>query len=328
MRIGIDLMGSDSPPHILFTAVQQAAKSLDFPCIFLVIATKPVLAQLPSSILPLSGHVKIQFHEAEDMIGMDEDPILAIRHKKNSSLVCGIRLLKKGEIDAFVSCGNTGALIAGAVLTLPLLPGIKRPALLANLPTEKGLTATLDVGSTVACKASFLVQFAHLGAAYQRVVKGIAVPTVGLLNVGIESKKGTMEVREAYECLRKQGEAGHSGMNFIGNIEARDVFKGFVDVLVTDGFTGNVLLKTAEGVADLIFGTLENGAMERSVELQKLRQRFDYAEYPGAMLCGVEGVVIKVHGNGSPKALLSSILGAADFVRKDVVAHLKKELQA
>ena len=331
MRIGIDLMGSDSPPHLLFNAVLQAAEHFDASCTLVVIATKSVVEQLSSFASPskTSPHAQIRFHEAVDAIAMTDDPMGAIRHKKGSSLVLGIRLLKKRQLEAFVSCGNTGALVAGATLSLSMLPGIKRPALLVNFPTERGIIAILDVGSTVASKASYLVQFAHLGAAYQRAVHGIKVPSLGLLNVGVESGKGTMEVREAYGFLQ-----AHSPeqMNFAGNVEARDVFKGRVDVLVTDGFTGNVLLKTAEGTASFIFDALKNALKDQPSKefcqaFDELQKQFDYAEYPGALVCGVDGVVVKVHGTGCPKALFNSIMGAADYVRKDVVGHLKRELK-
>lgn len=332
MRIGIDLMGSDSSPHILFEAVLRAADCLKADCKLIVIGTQSVLEGI-SAFKPYSKtSSQIIFQEAADMIGMAEEPLKAVRSKKDASLVVGMRLLKKGQIDAFVSCGNTGALIAAAALSIPMLPGIKRPALLANLPTEKGLITTIDVGSTVAVRSSFLVDFARLGAAFQHAVMGIKEPSVGLLNVGVESKKGTMEIRAAYEYLMAEKKSGKTlPMKFVGNIEARDVFKGTIDVLVTDGFTGNVLLKAAEGMSDFIFGTLERkllgGASEAfSQEFKKLQAQFDYAEYPGALVCGVEGLIIKVHGTGSPKALFNSICAAADYVQKDVISSIKSQL--
>jgi glycerol-3-phosphate acyltransferase PlsX len=341
LRIGIDLMGGDSPPHLFFGAVVQAAERLASSHAFLlVIATQAVIDRLSVAVNEIPSPIlrkAIAFHAVSDAIAMADDPLGAIRRKRNSSIVVGMRLLKKRQIDAFVSCGNTGALIAGATLSLTMLPGIARPGLLATLPTEKGPVAVLDVGGNISCKARNLVQFAFLGAAYQRAVQGIEVPSVGLLNVGVESKKGTAEVCQAYELLKThcqdlaaQGFAPR--LHFAGNVEGRDLFKGVVDVLVTDGFSGNVLLKTAEGVAGFIFSSLAESVQDRATEsLQQsfndLKKLFNYDEYPGAIICGVDGIVIKIHGNASPKALLSSIIAAADCVQKKVLTLIKEQLQ-
>lgn len=339
MRIGIDLMGGDSPPYDLFDAVLQAAEQLDAAYSLVVIATKSVVDQLSPILhpMPSSGKKgKIEFRIVASSIAMADEPLGAFRRKKESSLVVGIRLLKKRQLDAFVSCGNTGALVGGATLSLPMLPGINRPALLATLPTERGSVAVLDVGGNVSCKARHLVQFAYLGAAYQRALQGIETPVVGLLNIGVESRKGTTEVCQAYETLKSQcQELADCGitprMHFAGNIEGRDVFKGAVDVLVTDGFTGNVLLKTTEGAASFIFNTLKEGLKDKASDalthaLDGLQKQFNYAEYPGAIVCGIDGVVIKAHGSSSAKALFSSIVGAAELVKKRVVPLIKEQL--
>lgn len=333
MRIGIDLMGGDSPPQLLYPAVIKAAKQLDAECTLLVIATKQVVDGMSHMIAksPPRGSARIEFQIAEDVIAMGEDPLSAIRKKSKSSLVLGMRLLKKKALDAFVSCGNTGALIASATLFLPHLPGISRPALLVPLPTKKGPVAVLDVGGMVSCKAEHLIHFAHLGAAYQRAVQGVKFPTVGLLNIGVESKKGTAEVRQAYEHLQGLNDID-SKMHFAGNVEGREVFNGSVDVLVTDGFTGNVMLKTAEGVSAFIFDALQDIMKGASKEFREafvdLQKHFTYSEYPGAIICGVDGLVMKVHGNASEEALFSSILGAADCVRKEVIPLIKKSMMS
>lgn len=339
LRIGIDLMGSDSSPYALFDAVIEAAQLLDATHRLEVIAIKGVTDQLSTSpqITALSNHhhAAISFHQASDFIAMDEDPG-SVLNKKDSSLAVGIELLKNGNLDAFVSCGNTGALITSATLSIPKLPGIKRPALLVCLPTEKGMISTIDVGSTVEAKSEFLVQFASLGAAFQRIVNGCNIPKVGLLNIGVESTKGTAEVRKAYNYLMEQEaqeqESLPRRMQFIGNVEARDVFKGVADVIVTDGFTGNILLKASEGVSSFIFSALESGLMGDDAPasfrraFSDLHKRFNYSQYPGAVVCGIDGIVIKVHGDGSPKALFSSIMGAASYVRLDLPARLKSAL--
>ncbi len=263
---------------------------------------------------------------------MADEPVLAVSRKKESSLVVGIRLLKRHKIHAFVSAGNTGALIASAAIQLPRLHGIKRPALLVSLPTVSGTVAVLDVGGNVQCKAHHLVQFAQMGAAYQSCSEGIAIPAVGLLNIGLEPKKGTSAVREAYQVLlQQQNDSPDQRMRFIGNVEGREVFQGKIDVLVTDGFTGNVLLKTTEGVSSFIFDfiqdTLQNSQNKEVTDaLVNMRRYFSYAEYPGAFVCGVEGIVVKCHGDSSSRAMLNGIKGAANLIATDVLTRMKDML--
>lgn len=325
-------MGGDTPPQVLFEAVVLAAKQLKAPHSLLVIATKSVVSELRHlDYHKTKDQAKIEYHVVADAITMGDEPLGAVRRKKGSSIVVGIRLLKKNRIDAFVSSGNTGALIASAALSLPKLPGIKRPALLAMLPTEIGSLAVVDIGGNVSCKAHHLVQFAQLGAAYQRSIMGKEKPVVGLLNIGVESGKGTAEVQQAYEILMKMNALEEKRMHFLGNIEGLNVFEGTVDVLVTDGFTGNVLLKTTEGASEFIFKEISKVLEKHSSPplqhaLRNLRKKFNYAEYPGAFLCGVDRVVIKCHGNATTKALLSGIKGAFELVEKETVARLKEEL--
>lgn len=344
LRIGIDLMGGDNPPELLFSAILEAAGQLSSDRSLLVIATQPVVFQLSSflsSSLSAETCARVSFLECEEVITMTDHPLSAVRRKKKSSLVLGMQLLKKKGIDAFVSCGNTGALIACAALTLPLLSGISHPALLAHLPTKKGPAAVLDVGGNVLNKADQLVRFAFLGAAYQRALQGIETPIVGLLNIGVESHKGTSEVSQAYEILKAHCQDAVADrtapcMYFLGNVEGRDLFTGAVDVLVTDGFTGNVLLKTAEGVSAFIFDSLQDKMQDKmqgkmndgstrefEKEFRNLKKQFDYTEYPGAFVCGVDGVVIKVHGNATAESFLASIISAINCVEKHVLAHVK-----
>jgi glycerol-3-phosphate acyltransferase PlsX len=330
LRIGIDLMGSDRSPAVLFKAVEQAAE--EFPQVdFVVFITQAVLDEI---LLHRSAHLPsrpahLEFHIVSDVIEMHDEPLIAIRHKKNSSLVLGFKFLRKRYLDGFVSAGNTGALIAGATLSLPLLPGIKRPALLAVLPTETGKVAIIDVGGNVSYKAYHLAQFAQLGVAYQRCSEGIEQPRVGLLNIGVESKKGTSEVRQAYQLM--QAMAQREEMTFVGNVEGREVFQGAVDVLVTDGFTGNVLLKTSEGVSSFILRQLQGILQEiapnhRQAILRHLQQKFDYEEYNGAIVCGVDCVVVKCHGQSSPKELLRGIQGAIRLVQNRFIHQIKQQM--
>lgn len=337
MRIGIDLMGSDTSPESLFKAVLQAAgqfQDIDFS----IFATQQAVDKFLSnpSILTQIKSVRsnIIFQVVSEVIEMNDEPVLAIRKKKNSSLVVGMRNLKKNCLDAFVSAGNTGALIASATLSLPFLPGIRRPALLATLPTKKGYVAVIDVGGNVSCKAHHLVQFALMGAAYQRSAQGIEIPRVGLLNIGVESKKGTSEVRRAYEILQeKYAQSSDSQkIQFIGNIEGKDVFQGKADVVVTDGFTGNVLLKTSEGTSYFILDTLKI-ALQKIPDLQReeifrnLKMEFDANEYGGAIICGVDRVAVKCHGHASEKGFYNGILGAIELVNNGFTKQLKNQLQ-
>ena len=332
MRIGIDLMGSDTSPVVLFEAVLQAVQSFDATYTFVVFLTQEVLQQLPSihsDILARSYLSRIEFHMVTDVIAMSDDPLYAVRHKKKSSLIMGIRLLKRHFIDAFLTAGNTGALIASASLSLPMLPGISKPALLAMLPTERGLMAVVDIGGYILCKAHHLVQFAHMGAAVQRCSQQKEKPTIGLLNIGVESKKGTHELRMAYQVLQQCSDTAN--MIFKGNVEGREVLQGKVDVLVTDGFTGNVLLKSIEGtsafVIDYISKACKTAAADQLQEtVCSLQRQFKYEEYPGAIVCGVDGVIMKCHGHSSAKAFFNGIKGIISLVQNKLVVQIKQQL--
>jgi len=308
-HIGIDLLGSEVPPQELLKAIIAFRPALKASILLTVLGTDDLyqkLGMLPDGIV---------FHAVSEMITMEDDPLYAIRHKKRSSLYQGLQMLKERHLDAFISTGNTGALMAGSKLLLSTLPGVERPALLTLLPTRTCDLAVLDVGANTSYKAKHLVQFAFMGIAFQRS-RGITVPKVGLLNIGSEARKGTPELRTAYEALKEKSDS--SSFTFVGNIEAREVFQGGVDVLVTDGFTGNIFLKTAEGIGMVILEELEIFAHEKDPSLKaamtNLRQHLHYAEYPGALLCGVKGIVIKCHGDATTQSVLSSIHSAARLV--------------
>ena len=315
-------MGSDSSPILLFEAVTQAAKSVGPDDVLLVFATDVVIKEFQSA-----GKISspISFHPVTQEITMEDDPLKAMRRKRDASIPVGITLLKEQQIDAFVSAGNTGALITCATLLLPMLPGIRRPALLAQLPSLDASVAVIDVGGNVSCKTEHLLQFVQMGVAYQRSVLGIENPRVGLLNIGMESGKGTPELREAYQELRQ------SDVNFVGNVEGRDVFNGKIDVLITDGFTGNVLLKGSEGISSFIFDYLQRALANEPSEtlhnaLNTIQCHFDYAEHPGAIVCGVDGIVVKCHGDSSPQAVLSGIKGAIMLVQNNLIEAIRSQL--
>jgi glycerol-3-phosphate acyltransferase PlsX len=239
-----------------------------------------------------------------------------------------MKLLKQKKVAAFVSTGNTGALVALAQLHLSLFDTIQKPALLVSLPSEKGEVVVLDVGAHIAFKAQHLLDYARLGVAYSTIVYGFATPSVGLLNIGVEEAKGTKEVQEAYIALQR----AFSEEQFVGNVEGREVFQGKVDVLVTDGFTGNVFLKTCEGASSFLLEYMHNyfsKAPSSSGEplMHHFEQRFNYSSHRGAFLCGVEGIVIKCHGNASNPAFIQGIQRAFELAEMQIGDKIQKKLK-
>ncbi len=325
VRIGVDLMGSEQPPQAIFEAVLQVSKEIHLSDTLLVLATTelhPALKQQLASFEKPSA--SIEFIKTEEVVEMDESPLLAVRRKKKSSMAVGVGLLKEGKIDAFLSTGNTGALVATAMLHLPMLPGIERPALLVILPTGNDKVVVLDVGANISPKPEHLFTYAVMGVAYQQSVYGLLEPKVGLLNIGVEQQKGTKELKEVYSLLQKK-----FNTRFRGNIEGRDVFQGKIDVLVTDGFTGNVFLKTSEGVCNFLIDYLQarfTDYVDPKV-IRHLNQQFNYSEHPGAFLCGVDGIVVKCHGHSDVIALMNGIRGAIDLAKKNILEKMRSKLQ-
>lgn len=314
-------MGSDTQPLELLLAIFQFADQLPPSAHLTLFATVDIFAGRHSP------SPNIALHVVQEYISMEEAPLSAIRNKKQSSICVGIKMVKDKKLHAFISAGNTGALMAAAKLSLPMLPGIDRPALLTLLPTCKNEIAVLDVGANTSCKAHHLIEFALIGAAFQKI-RGISNPKIGLLNIGSEAKKGTPQLREAYAHLEKMPP---SQLDFAGNIEARDVFQGNIDVLVTDGFTGNIFLKTAEGIAGVVLDQLEETAQEECSPhlkgvLAEMRQRLHYAEYPGAILCGIDGIVMKCHGNASAQSLINTIISSIRLVEHRFIDKAKTHL--
>ncbi len=321
-------MGSESPPAHFFDAIAEATARIGPGDQVVVFGTLEILDLFRASEAgQRADYSRLHLEEASEVIEMEDAPLYAIRHKRQSSMIRGIRNLKERDIDAFVTAGNTGALIAAATIILPMLPAVARPALLALLPTRKGFVTVIDVGGNVSVKAPQLVQFAKMGVAFQRTYRNCPNPTVGLLNIGAESKKGTPEHRQAYDALSEA-----SNMTFVGNVEGREVFQGRVDVLATDGFTGNVFLKTSEGVSSFILDYLAEGFGEElsgkaGQVLKSLALNVDYDEYPGAIVAGVDRILIKCHGASSSRAMLNGILGALDLLRKEWLAAMREELK-
>ena len=270
---------------------------------------------------------RVEIVDAPDVIGMAEKPLQAIRSKRNSSIAIGLGLQKSGHSDAFISAGNTGAVMAASTLTLRLYDGFERPAIGTPFPTSRQTVLVLDVGANVDCTAAELVGFAHLGVLYARDVMGRSDPGVGLLNIGEEEEKGNAAAKEAYRLLRK------SHLPFVGNVEGRHILlgrceAGDFDVVVCDGFVGNVLLKFYESV-ERLFHTLverELGAATAAGDaMTRIWRVLDYSEYGGAPLLGVRGVSIICHGRSSPYAIRNAIKVASDATQHHLVQHMNRE---
>jgi len=266
---------------------------------------------------------------APETVGMNESPSAALRKKKHSSIRVGLELVKRGEADAFISAGNTGAVMATAMVTLGSLPGVERPAIALIVPTLRGQSILLDAGANADCKPRHLLQFAIMGDIYARQVMGKTSPTVGLLSIGEEESKGNELTREAFKELEEE-----RSLNFIGNVEGRDVFSGAADVIVCDGFTGNIALKISESAAEfftvLLKEELEKGLVGKLGALltrgafRRFKKRVDYTEYGGAPLLGVGGMCIISHGRSTAKAIKNAIRVAAECVENKVIEHIRK----
>lgn len=298
VTVAVDAMGGDHGPAVTLPAALAFLEQHDDARVIAVGLAGPIEAELAKSSSPARERLTIR--AASEVVEMDEAPAIALRNKKDSSMRVAINLVKEGVAQACVSAGNTGALMATSRFVLKTLPGIDRPAIATELPTRKGVVTMLDLGANVNCTAPQLVQFAVMGAALVSTVQGIERPTVGLLNIGEEEIKGNDVVKEAAELLRA------SGLNFHGNVEGDDIFKGTTDVVVCDGFVGNVALKTTEGLAQMLYEFLraeftrnvltKAAALVAFPVLKAFKKRVDPRRYNGATLIGLKGVVIKSHG--------------------------------
>jgi glycerol-3-phosphate acyltransferase PlsX len=330
VRVAVDAMGGDNAPHEIVAGALMAAGGLGCELV--------LVGQQDAILAELSGTAEIpglRVIHAADVIRMD-DSIEAVRGRPDASINVALKLVKGGEADAFVTAGNTGATMAAALIGLGRVKGIARPALATVFPTATGeVCIYLDVGANADCRPQWLVQFAHMGAGYMERMFNVATPRVGLLSIGEEDTKGSQLVIDTNAELRK------GRLNFVGNIEGRDLMQGVVDVAVMDGFTGNVVLKTVEGMAELMFNELRT-VVERTPwnraaglilmsELRKVRRRLDYTEYGGAQLLGVDGVVVIGHGRSNARAIFSAIKAARDAVQngvQDVVRNVAREIPA
>ena len=317
-KVVVDAMGSDHAPHAEIDGALAATRDLGLGVI-LVGQPEKVEPELRRCGWRRQGDRGIELVEAAEVIGMDEPVATAVRRKKKSSLRIGARLVTEGRADGFVSAGNTGAVMVTAKMVIGMLPGVDRPALAALIPTKSGKpTLLLDVGANAECKPYHLAQFAIMGDAYSRAVLGTLKPSVGLMSIGEEEAKGNDLTKEAFPLLRDLG-----SLNFVGNVEGRDVFTGAVDVIVTDGFTGNVMLKLSEGLTDAMLSMIKReltastitkaGAMLARPAFRNIKKRLDYSEYGGAPLLGVRQIVVIGHGSSNARAIRNAVRSVKEF---------------
>ncbi len=329
VTIAIDAMGGDHGAHVTVPAAAEYLRNNPGDTIVLVGLPDAIAAEL--NTLKLSTGPNLRIHAASEVVGMDEPPQLVLRNKKDSSMRVAINLVKSGEASACVSAGNTGALMATARYVLKMLPGIDRPAIASFLPTAKGQVCMLDLGANVDCNAEHLLQFALMGATLAGAVGHNDNPSVGLLNIGSEDIKGNETVKRAAELLQQ------SDLNFYGNVEGDDIFKGTTDVVVCDGFVGNVSLKTSEGLAQMMRGFLRKefgrnlftklaGLIAMPV-LNAFRQHVDHRRYNGASLLGLKGIVVKSHGSADTFAFLCAIERAAEEARGGMLLHIGEHVE-
>ncbi len=327
MRIAVDAMGGDHAPEAVVEGAVQAARELDTHVI--LVGDRELLHDLLKR--HAAADLPVTVKHASEVVGMHESPSVAVRRKRDSSIRVAFELVRSGEARAAVSAGNSGAAMALAMLSLRLLPGVERPAIAAVLPTLCGSTLLLDVGANVDCKPIHLVQFAIMGEVFSRYVLGVEQPRVAVLSNGEEESKGTDLTRTAHEALK------HSSLGYKGYVEGRDIFLGNADVVVTDGFTGNAVLKVAEGVAHAV-GTMLREELARGLfsklgyllarrSFRSVKQRLDYTEVGGAPLLGVNGVGIVAHGSSDARAIKNAIRVARDCAEKRVNLHMMQVLE-
>lgn len=326
MRLAIDAMGGDHAPKEIVLGAMEAISEIKDLHITLVGDEKQINPLL-------TNRENIDIIHTEEVITGDDEPVRAVRRKKNASLVLAAKEVKEGRADACISAGNTGALMSAGLFVIGRIPGIDRPALSPTLPTIDGKGfLLLDVGANVDAKPQHLVQYAIMGSIYAENVRSISKPTVGLLNVGTEDGKGNELTKKTFEQLK------NAPINFIGNVEARDLLDGVADVVVTDGFSGNIALKTIEGTASSLFTILKDtmmssfktklGAAILKNDLRGLKGKLDYSEYGGAGLFGLAAPVIKAHGSSKHRAIVSAVKQAKYMVDHNVTNTIKTTVES
>ena len=326
-RIAVDAMGGDHAPDAIVDGAVAAARHLDAE-ILLVGATDRV----QSALIPHghSARLGVRIVEAPDVVAMTDAPAATLRRKPRASIRVAADCVARGDAVAMVSAGHTGASVMAAFAAFGTLAGVDRPALATTIPTRGAPAVLLDAGANVECRPQHLLQFAVMGSVYGRVVLGVTRPRVGLLSIGEEANKGNELVREAHRLLKQ------APINFIGNVEARDIYSGVADVIVCDGFTGNIVLKTSDGLVEAVESLLGDelqGTFSSQVgyllsrrAFRRFRRRLDYSEYGGALLLGVAGVAIVCHGRSSARAVRNAIAMAYRFGSSDFITRVEREI--
>lgn len=328
ITLAVDAMGGDHGPKITVPASINALTRYDQLHIILVGDKELIEQELQKNKYT---NIRLSIQHTTEVVEMDESPQSALKNKKDSSMRVAINLIKEEKAQACVSAGNTGALMATARYVLKMLPGIDRPAIASSLPSQKGTTYMLDLGANTDCTAEHLLQFAVMGAMLVSSVTGNPNPSVGLLNIGSEDIKGNEIVKEASELLRR------SHLNFYGNVEGNDIFKGTTDVVVCDGFVGNVALKTAEGIAQLM-GRFLTQEFKRNwitkvmafvslLVLNRFKKRLDPRRYNGASFLGLRGIVVKSHGSADSYSFFFAIQTAIEESKNNVLEKIQKQLE-
>ena len=329
IKVVLDAMGGDYAPVEPVKAAVEAVNENDKIFVYLTGQEDVLNKELQKYTYPKD---RIEVVHASEIIETGEAPARAIQTKKDSSLVKGLKMVREGKADAFVSAGSTGAVLVGGQVIVRKVPGVERAPLAPLIPTEKGFSLLIDCGANVDARSSHLVQFAIIGTIYMKYVIGIKNPTVGLVNIGAEEEKGNALSKETFQLLKET-----EGINFIGNVEARDIPAGKADIIVTEAFTGNVILKLYEGLANTLVKKIKQGLMSTlrskigalliKPALKKTMKSFDSAEYGGAPLLGLRGLVVKTHGSSKSLEIKNSILQCIKFTEQDLPGMISANLQ-
>ena len=327
MKIAIDGMGGDHAPQAVVEGVVQALKEFEGVEMYITGPENIIAEELEKYDYPKD---RVKIIDATEVITTNEHPVMAVRKKKDSSIVKALHLVKEGECDAIISGGSTGAFLAGCTFIIGRIKGVERPALAPIMPGRNGNFMVVDVGANVDCKPQYLAQFAKMGRIYYEAMFDTNNASIGLVNIGAEEEKGNELTKAAYQLLKEED------FNFVGNVEPRDIPTGDVNVLVTDGFVGNTVLKMYEGVASTILSMIKSevkssflaklGVPFLAPALMNLKKKMDYKEYGGAPFLGVKGICVKAHGSSDAKAFKNAIRQARKFHENDLIGKLSEEI--
>ena len=327
--VALDAMGGDNAPKEMIKGAVQALEKTDAVQVLLVGKEDVIRAELAQYTY---DKARIEVVNATEVIETAEPPVNAIRRKKDSSIVVGMKLVKEGQADAFVSAGSSGAVLVGGQVIVGRIKDVERPPLAPLIPTEKGVSLLVDCGANVDARPSHLVQFAKMGSIYMEHVVGIKNPKVGIVNIGAEEEKGNALVKETFPLLK-----GEKNINFIGSVEAREIPHGQADVIVCEAFAGNIILKLFEGVGSVLISEIKKGMMGSlrskigallvKPALKKALKSFDSSEYGGAPLLGLNGLVVKTHGSSTAKEICNTIIQCVTFKEQKINEKIKESIQ-